>query len=330
MKKTLLLLGIVAVGLFMIYTNRSSADLILYSGRSKALVDPLIERFEQETGIRIEVRYGGTTQLAVAMMEEGRRTPADLFWAQDAGALGALSQAGLFQPLPDDLVSLVRPHYASRENLWVATSGRARVLVYSTRHVDPELLPGSVFDLPHPRWSGRVAWAPTNASFQAFVSAMLQQYGSDTTLAWLRDMRANGAVNYANNNAILQGIAAGETHLGITNNYYLLRSRAADPAFPVELALFAPGDIGNMINIAGIGITAPSSNSDKAQEFIRFLLAPETQRWVEETIMEYAVIQSDSESASQQKAYDSAPDIDLGGLTNLEQTLNLLREAGLL
>ncbi|MCC5927185.1 MAG: iron ABC transporter substrate-binding protein [Bacteroidetes bacterium] len=328
MKKTLLIIGLVAVGLFMVYNNRSTADLILYSGRSKALVDPIIERFEQETGLRVEVRYGGTTQLAVALMEEGVRTPADVFWAQDAGALGALSQSGMFRTLPDDIIQMVPYRYASAQNLWVATSGRARVMAYSTTRVNPENLPSSIFDLTNDRWAGRIAWAPTNGSFQAFVSAMLQEYGPQTTREWLEGVKNNGAKNYANNNAILQGIASGETDLGITNHYYLLRSRVGDPRFPVENAFFRDGDIGNMINIAGVGITTASQRTEAAETFIRFLLHEETQRWFTEETFEYAT--AGLSGTEIRTAYELSPEIDLGSLDNLQETLNLLREAGLL
>jgi iron(III) transport system substrate-binding protein len=330
MKKAFVVLGIVAVGLFMIYNDRSSADLILYSGRSKALVDPIIERFEQETGLRVEVKYGGTTQLAVALMEEGSRTPADIFWAQDAGALGAIAEAGLFQPLSEGLIQMVPQRYTGAESMWVATSGRARVLAFSTSRVDEASLPSSVFELTDARWANRIAWAPTNGSFQAFVSAMLHEYGAEITRNWLTGIKNNGAKNYANNNAILQGIASGESDLGLTNHYYLIRSKTADPSFPVENAFFESGDIGNMINVSGIGVTKGSQRAATAELFIQFLLQEETQKWFATDIFEYAITQTPDLDSAVRQAYEVSPTVDLGALSNLQQTLTLLREAGLL
>ncbi|MEX0928664.1 MAG: extracellular solute-binding protein, partial [Balneolales bacterium] len=107
-------------------------SLTIYSGRSKALVDPIIQKFEEETGITVRVRYGGTTQLAVALLEEGSRSPADLFWAQDAGALGAVNAENLFGDLPQNTLEIVPPQYRGQAGKWIATSGRARVLAYST------------------------------------------------------------------------------------------------------------------------------------------------------------------------------------------------------
>lgn len=330
MKKVLLVFGVLAVVLFMMYNTRSSADLTIYSGRNKALVEPIIDRFEQETGLRVEVKYGGTTQLAVALIEEGSRTPADLFWAQDAGALGALTQAQLLRELPDDIINLLPPRYSSDAKVWVATSGRARVLAYSPARVNRDQLPGSVFNLTDPQWRNRIAWAPTNGSFQAFVSAMINEYGVDETRRWIEGVRNNGAKNYANNNAILQGIAAGESDLGITNHYYLYRSKAGDPNFPVENAFFATGDIGNMVNVAGVGITNNAQNIDAATRFIHFLLQPEIQEWFVTEVHEYPVIQLPETTRIMGDAYSLAPDVDLDAISNLEATLNLLREAGLL
>ena len=90
------------LSIFLVAAMFESADareLVIYSGRSKSLVEPIIKRFEQETGAKVKVRYADTAQLAVALLEEGEKSPADLFWAQDAGALGAASKQGLFAPV---------------------------------------------------------------------------------------------------------------------------------------------------------------------------------------------------------------------------------------
>src|SRR5690606_17757808 len=126
------------------------------------LVQPLIRVFERETGIQVQVRYGATPQLAVTLQEEGSQSPADLFWAQDAGALGSVANAGLFAPLPSALTSQVPATFRSRDDLWVGTSGRARVLAYAPERVDEASLPASVLDLTDPKYRGRVGWAPGN------------------------------------------------------------------------------------------------------------------------------------------------------------------------
>ena len=181
------------LGLFLTVWTVNATDtreLVVYSGRSKGLVHPIIKQFEKETGITVKVRYGNTAQLAVALLEEGEKSPADLFWAQDAGALGAVSKQGLFQKLPESILSKVPDKFRNVEGTWAATSGRARVLAYAPERVKAEELPNSIFDLTDEKWKGRIGWAPQNASFQAFVTAMRVLEGEEKTEEWLRGMKA--------------------------------------------------------------------------------------------------------------------------------------------
>jgi len=305
-------------------------SLTIYSGRSKALVEPLVQKFTEQTGIKVDIKYGGTTQLAIAVLEEGAQSPADIFWAQDAGALGALANAGLLNTLSDELTSLVGSEFINQGKTWLATSGRGRVLAYSKVRVDSFALPKSVFDLTAPAYKGKVAWAPTNGSFQAFVSAMIEIHGKDSTRSWLSAMKENGAVAYANNNAIIEGIAAGEADYGITNHYYLLRSLAADPNFPVSQTLFTTSDVGNMLNVAGVGIMKSTKKNEIAEQFVAFLLSEEAQTYIATDVFEYPVIALGSTSAPIQTARLQAPVVDLERISDLEATIELLRELGLL
>ena len=307
--------------------------LVIYSGRSKSLVDPLVRRFEKTTGIEVEVRYGKTAQLAIALQEEGERSPADLFWAQDAGALGAVTDAGLFAPLPEATLNKVGERYREEEGRWIATSGRARLLAYSPARVEEDQLPESVFELTADKWKGRVGWAPTNGSFQAFVTAMRSHHGEKKTRAWLEAMKENGARPYPKNTAIIQGLAAGEVDLGLPNHYYLLRFKTADKEFPVEQTFFEPGDIGNLVNIAGAGVLKTSERKDHANRFINFLLDATAQQYFTAYVFEYPVIDGvipHPKLVDNEQLNELAPEVDLGDLDDLEGTLKMLREAGLL
>ncbi|MEX2545925.1 MAG: iron ABC transporter substrate-binding protein [Phycisphaeraceae bacterium] len=347
MKNVLLVLFalslIVAFVLILILGRPGPADdeLVLYAGRSRALIEPIVEQFQEQTGIRVRPRYGNTAELAMALREAGERARADVFWAQDAGGLGALVGAGLLSPLSDELLDRVEPHYRHPEGLWVATSGRARVLAYAPDRIDEANLPDSVFDLSDERYRGRVAWAPTNASFQAFVTAMRRQHGEEAARDWLTAMQANEPRAYANNTGILEGIAAGEVDLGITNHYYLLRRLAEDPDYPVAQRSFERGDIGNLLNIAGVAQLTAARNPDTAQQFIAFILSPEAQQYFASETMEYPVVESvESEAGVAGVAggarpapgdvAEAAPQVDLDELEDLEGTLRLLREVGLL
>ncbi|MEX0681100.1 MAG: iron ABC transporter substrate-binding protein [Balneolales bacterium] len=309
-------------------------SLTIYSGRSKALVEPLILKFEEEHGIRVNIRYGSSTQLAIALMEEGSRTPADVFWSQDAGALGAVHREDLLQRLPESLFEILNNQQLHNSGqTWIATSGRARVMAYSNERVDTTALPRSVFGLSDPRWQGRVGWAPSNGSFQSFLTSMRHQLGDEETSQWLSDMKENNTQSYINNSALLQAIAAGEIDIALTNHYYLFRFRDTNPQFPVDQTYFEAGDPGNLVNVAGVGVLNNARNRDAALAFIRFLLDTENQQWVTDEIFEYPVrsnVMMDMSRTSLQDIRELSPDMDLDELSDLDQTLNLLRQAGLL
>ncbi|MEX0684380.1 MAG: iron ABC transporter substrate-binding protein [Balneolales bacterium] len=308
----------------------TAQNLTIYSGRSKALVEPIINQFEAETGINVRVRYGGTTQLALAILEEGERSPADLFWAQDAGALGALTSENNFDNLPRNTLEKVSAQYRGQGGKWIATSGRARVLAYSTSRVDTAQLPKSIFDLDDPRWRGRIGWAPANGSFQSSLTALRKIHGNEQALIWLQDIKNNGAESYSNNTSIVQAIAAGEVDMGLVNHYYLYRFLENDPDFPVDQAFFEAGDTGNLVNVSGIGLLNSAINKDTAIQFIDFLLSTSSQEYFTEEVYEYPVIPNVRGILHHKNPAGLGPDIDLEELGDLDGTLDLLREAGLL
>jgi iron(III) transport system substrate-binding protein len=329
----LALVALATLALVALATPALAQTLTVYSGRGEALVQPLVERFTAETGIRVAVRYGGTAELAVLILEEGRASPADVFWGQDAGALGALSNAARLRPLPEELTADLPGIYSSRGGLWVATSGRARVLAYSPARTAADPWPASIFDLTDERFRGRVAWAPTNGSFQAFVTAMRTTYGEEKTEAWLRGMIANGVQSYRNNTTQVEAIAAGEVDYALVNNYYLLRYLVNEPDYPVAQGFFADGDIGNLVNVAGAGIVNTSRNAEAAEQFIAFLLSAEAQAYFTDEVFEYPVtagIEASPLLATFDALLVASPDVDLDVLEDLDGTLDLLREVGLL
>ncbi len=314
-------------------TTLHAQELILYSGRSKSLVEPLIQEFENVSGIRVRVRYGDTSQLAVALLEEGRRSPADVFWAQDGGALGVLSNRNMFIPLPQSLIDKTPELFHSGNGDWVATSGRARVLAYAPGRVDRAQLPGSIYDLADPKWSNRIGWAPQNASFQTFISAMVELDGREKVKEWLTKIRANGAKSYRSNVPIIQAIAAGEIDIGITNHYYLLRFKQSDENFPVEQTFLQTGDPANFVNVAGAGILTTASNKNEAEQFIEFLLSPASQEFFANEVFEYLVIDPVNPNPALlplPELLEIMPQVSIDQLDTLDETLRLLREAGLL
>lgn len=308
-----------------------SGTLTIYAGRSEELVGPLIERFESETGVTVEVNYAGTTDLAATILEEGDASPADVFFAQDAGALGAVAAEGRLAALPAETLDLVDARFRSDDGQWVGVSGRARVVAYDTRVYDDADLPTSIDAFTDPAWKGKIGWAPTNASLQSFVTAYRVLQGDDAAKAWLEGIVANEAKVYEGNGAVLAAIAAGEIEVGFINHYYLLQALAEDPAFPVANHFLAGDDPGSLINVTGAGILTTAPNPVAAQAFVDFLLAEESQQYFSTETHEYPLIDGvPADEALPPLADIASPDIDLSDLSDLEGTLQLLQDAGVL
>jgi iron(III) transport system substrate-binding protein len=310
------------------------SELTVYSGRSEELVAPLFERFTEDTGIELSVRYGDTAEMAATIVEEGDRSPADVFFGQDGGALGSLENEGLLAALPEDLLAPVPAAFRSPEGRWVGTSGRVRVLGYDNRVLDEADLPASVFDLTDEKWSGKVGWAPTNASFLAFVTAMRTEFGDEVTEQWLRDMDDNGAVAYEGNSVLRDAIANGEVEAGLLNHYYMAQAQSelADPdSYPVGTYFFPDGDIGSLINVAGVGVVASSDKTEAAEQLVAYLLSPDAQAFFVDEIKEYPVVEGvDGPAGLPPLSSIEQPDVNLNELSDLRGTLALIEQAGIL
>lgn len=314
-------------------TNPSGAQLTIYSGRNENLVGPLIEQFKAQAGIDVQVRYGDTAEMAATILEEGDNSPADLFFAQDASALGALAKEGRFVELPTTLIEQVDTRFRSPENLWVGVSGRARVLVYNTDLVSEADLPASVSELTDEKWRGQVGWAPSNGSFQSFVTAMRGLAGEEAARAWLEAMIANETHVYPNNNAIVTAVGAGEIAVGLVNHYYLYQFlKEQGEGFPARNHYFPAGDVGAMVNVAGVGILQTGANQEVAQQFVEFLLGTEAQQYFATQTNEYPLTSAEIEINPMLKPLGEivTPEIELSNLDDLQGTLTLLQDVGAL
>jgi len=307
-------------------------SLTIYSGRSEELVGPLIERFETETGIDVEVNYAGTSDLAATILEEGANSPADVFFSQDGGALGALAVEGLLATLPESTLGVVDERFRSPDGQWVGVSGRARVAAYDSRVLGEDDLPDSVLDFADPAWKGKIGWAPTYASLQSFVTALRVLEGEDAARAWLDGILANEPKTYEGNAQALEGVAAGEIEVALINHYYLLGQLAEVGAdYPVKNHFFAAGDPGALVNVAGAAILTSSANPSAAQAFVDFLLSEESQRYFAEETFEYPLVDGVAADERLVQLGDiESPDIDLSDLADLEGTLTLMQEVGAL
>jgi iron(III) transport system substrate-binding protein len=310
--------------------NSDDEGLTIYSGRIAPLVGPLIDEIEAAENTDIQTRFGETPQLASQIIEEGENSPADIFFSQDAGALGALDREGLLMRLPQDILEKVPARFRAVDGDWIGTSARSRIVAYG-EDVPKSELPDSVLDFTDPEWEGRVGWAPTNGSFEAFVTAMRATLGEERTREWLEGMVANDVQTYDSNVPIRDAIAAGEIDVGLINHYYVAQAVAEEgPDYPVEV-YFPPDDLGSMINVAGVGILKSTDQKEAAVRFVRDMLSPSSQRFFAESSYEYPVVPGIPPSPSL-VPLEQIPDpgIDLSDLTDLEGTLELLQETGAL
>jgi iron(III) transport system substrate-binding protein len=306
--------------------------LTIYSGREEELVGPLIEKFEARSGTNVEVRYGDSAELAATMAEEGDNSPADVFFAQDPGSLGAVEERGLLAELPESALERVPERFRDPDGRWVGTSGRVRVIAYNTEELSEDEVPDSVFDLTDPKWKGKIGFPPTNASFQAFVTAMRLSQGEEKTREWLEEIKANDPKLYERNTPVVEAVAAGEIQLGLVNHYYLYLVKEEDPDAAVANH-YPPGDDpGALVSVAGVGILEQSDDGDAAREFVDYLLSEEGQRFYvdEAEEAEYPVIDG-VEPKEGLPPLDSieGPDVELSQFgAELERTLELLNEVG--
>ncbi len=326
------LLAVLALAAAACGGNGDSGTLTVYSGREEELVKPLFDRFEEETGINVEVRYGDSAELAATIAEEGGNTRADVFFAQDPGSLGAVESAGRLANLPDSILNRVDSRFRDPDRHWVGTSGRVRVVAYNTEELSPNDLPNSILDYTDPKWRGKIGFPPTNASFQAFVSAMILERGEERTRAWLEAIKANDPKLYERNTQVVEAVAAGEIQVGFVNHYYLYLVKEEQPDAPVANDFLPGEDPGALVSVAGAAVIEGSDRESEARQFVEFLLADESQRFYvdEAEEAEYPLVDGiEPKEGLPPLSQLRGPQIELDDLgPQLERTLELLNELG--
>jgi iron(III) transport system substrate-binding protein len=311
--------------------NTSAAEtLTIYSGRNENLVGPILEGLEAAVGTPVEVRYAGSSELAAQLLEEGEATDADLFFSQDAGALGALANAGRFAILPEDVLDLVPENFRDSDGRWVATSARARVLAYDPAQApEVEQLTG-IDQILDEKYRGLIAFAPTNASFQTFVTALRVDRGEDGAREWLQRFAALDPQAFENNTGVLDAVDGGQVAIGLINHYYWYEQVAEEGADAVaaRIRFLASDDPGALVNVAGVGVLAGSENP-AALAAVEHLLSAEVQQYFADETAEYPVVPGVTTTVHDLAPLGEGLVIDLNELDSLEETLALLDEVGL-
>jgi iron(III) transport system substrate-binding protein len=310
--------------------NEKPMKLIVYSGRSETLVGPIIAQFKDATGIDVEVRWGSTPELAATLLEEGVNSPADVFFAQDPGGLGAVID--MLAPLPASVTDNLDPNLHDPDNRWVGISGRVRVVVYNTNRIRPEDIPDDMMEFTNPEWKGRIGWAPTNASFQTMVTAMRVMWGEEQTTRWLEGILENQPVEYERNTMILEGVAAGEVDVGFTNHYYLYRFLQEEGEnFKARNHFMDGGGPGSLMMVAGAGMLETAKNKVAALKFINFMLSPVAQQYFATQTNEYPLVEGVITPRDLPPLSELiSTGIPLSELTDMKGTVDLLRQVGAL
>jgi len=303
-----------------------SGELTVYSGRGEFLVGELVTYIEElYDDFELNVRYGGATDLVNTITNEGEGSRADVFYSVNAGSLGALADAGRTQSLSEGVTDMVRSEFTTEQ--WIGTSGRARTVPFNTDSLSESGIPDDIMAFPD-EFDGDLGWAPSYGSCQAFVTAMRIIEGEEATREWVESVVESGITPYNNEFAACQGIADGEIDAAFTNHYYIQRVLDGNPEASIDTA-FTSGDAGAVFNVAGAAVVDTASDATLAENFVRHLLSAEAQDYFARSTFEYPLI-PDVEPVGNLPTIDEldVPDIDLTELSDLEATIDLMRDAG--
>ncbi|MGH2521524.1 MAG: extracellular solute-binding protein [Anaerolineales bacterium] len=266
-----------------------SGDLVIYSGRSEALITPVVEKFKtQYPGVNVVLKAGSNSELANALLEEKANPQADLFLTTEMMTAQKMANEGVLQPYVSPNATGLPAGYHHPEGLWTGLTLRARVIMVNTDLVKPEEAPQSVFDLTDPRWQGQVAAADSaNGSMQAQAAAMRQLVGDERTEEWLRGLIENEVTFFGGHTDVRNAVGAGEFKLGLVNHYYYHLQKAEGSPVGVVYPDQGEGQMGLIVNATAIGLIAGAKHAEAAKAFIDYLLSTEGQQTFAELNYEY-------------------------------------------
>ena len=280
MKRTALVIAGLLAGPFLL-TGCGDDDpkLVVYNAQHEQLLDELAPKFTDQTGIEVELRNGSDLELSNQLVQEGDKSPTDVFLTENSPAMAQVAADGLFEKLPRSVVAPIPAQYRPTSGDWTGFAARSTVLVYNTDQVQASELPTSLMDLADPKWKGKISFSPTGADFQAIVAAMIDLKGEAATKTWLEGIKANGTT-YDGNNVVLEEVNSGESEVGIIYHYYWYRDQAESGANSNDsrLHFFGRKDPGAIVSVSGAGVLASSDMKPEAEKFVSFLTHEEGQQ----------------------------------------------------
>ncbi|MFB6254266.1 MAG: extracellular solute-binding protein [Halobacteriaceae archaeon] len=312
-----------------------SGTLTLYLGGGERglyvrLFDLLREKYPEFT---LLTNTGPSTRLAQTIIQEyqSNALQGDVFLPVDAGALGVVAAAGATQKLPDSILTKVPRKFRGDNGQWTGLEGRVRSIPYNTNKFDESDIPNDIFAFPDTSaLKGTMGWAPTYGAFQAFITAMRILNGPSKTKEWLREMMNYGVQRYGNEYFVASAVADGAIGAGFANHYYALRVQNARPDAPLKLA-FTTDDAGSLVNVSGACVLAGTQQESLAQNFIRHLLSSEAQEFFATVTKGYPLIKGVAPLGNLPTIRQlNPPEFDLTKLKNLQKTIDLMREVGVL
>ena len=314
--------------------------ITVYNAQHEDLLVELAPLFTKETGIKVKLRNGQDFELGNQIVEEGGKSPADVFLTENSPAMSLVENKGLLSPLPKSTLANIPKQYRPASGMWTGWAGRSTVLVYNKDALKPEDLPTSILDLAKPAWKGRVSFSPSGADFQAIVSAVLQLKGEKATADWLAGLKANGTV-YQGNNVVMNSVNDGKVDTGIIYHYYWYRDQAEAGQNSKNAALhfFGHKDPGAFVSVSGAGVLKASKKKADARKFVEFLVSKTGQRALANSYaLEYplnpAVSLNDGGASSSRTKVKPLSELDPPAVDvtrlNGPKVIGLLRKADLL
>lgn len=271
-----------------------SGEVNVYSYRESKLVQPLIDAFTKDTGIKVNV-VSASSGLEQRIKSEGANSPADVLLTVDIGRIDEAVQAGVTQPIKSEVVEKIVPaQYRDPDGHWAGISMRARVIYASKERVKQDAI--TYEELADPKWKGKICIRSgqhiyNNALFAAYVA----HHGEEKAEEWLRGVKANLAQKPSGGDReTARDVAAGKCDIGIGNTYYWALMMNNDPdkkpwaeATKVILPTFAGG--GTHVNLSGVLLAKNAPNRANAIKLIEWLVGEHAQHLYADSNYEYPV-----------------------------------------
>lgn len=270
----------------------ASGQLVIYSGRSEPLIQPVIDAFEAANpDVEILLKAGSNSEIANTLLEEQANPQADIFITTELFTVQALSAQGVFQSYRPVGVEQIPVDFVGPDNNWIGLTRRARVLMYNTEQVSPEEVPTSILELADPKWKGQIAAAgSTNGSMQAQIAVMRQLIGEQATEQWLKDLISNEVTFFGGHTDVRKAVGAGEFKLGLVNHYYFYLQQAEGSPVGIVFPDQGQDQMGLITNATAAAVVKGAPNAATGQRFLDFLVSPEGQELFAEQNYEYPLL----------------------------------------